>query len=113
MPVAARLEELQRLLHSHAQVDHAFRGCRLFEIVKVLAIGASFHAVEEFPRRNIGASEAIATGDCSNHLRQPSSGESGVTQTCGIQSLFVAGFALSQRKLVEAASSASESRCAA
>lgn len=112
VPAAARLEELQRLLHSHIQVDHAFRGYRLFAIVKVLAIGASFHAVEEFLRRNIGASEAIATGEHDNRLRQPFSGESAVTQTGGIQSLFVVGFAVSQMKL-EAASSVFGARCAA
>lgn len=112
MPVAVTPEEFQQRLHLHIQVDHAFRDCRLFAIVRVPAIAESFRAVEEFLKRNIGASEAIATGEHDNRLRQPFSGESVVTQTGGIQSLFVVGLAVSQMKL-EAASSVFGSRCAA
>jgi hypothetical protein len=113
VPVAVTAWDLQQRLHPHIQADHVVRGCRLFATVKVPAIGALCRVVEGFLRRNIGAAEAIATGDYENHLRQPSSDESAVTQTGGIQSLFVAGFVVSQMKLVEAASSVFESRCAA
>jgi hypothetical protein len=49
-----RPEVLRWLLRSQIQADHVFHDYRSIVIVMVLAIGASHHVVEEFPKRNTG-----------------------------------------------------------